>query len=277
MVRLVLSRYKHAYKLLKSVKTASANTLLRYQYYCSAAQEQKLLVDGCNINYVKVGAGPHPVLCTPGALGSIWTDLKPQVENLDRTKFTIVAWDPPGYGKSRPPSRDFSPGFCERDAEWAVKLMQALDIPKYSLLGWSNGGIASMIAAAKYPDRVKKLVVWGSNSYVTKPEIMLYAAYRDIDSLSPEIVASKLAVYGEDTFKKLWVDWIDGSIAVYHSETKGDICKQMLPLIQCPTLVIQGSKDMNVAPEHPQYIAKHIPGCRLLVMKDGKHNLHLKY
>jgi hypothetical protein len=26
-------------------------------------------VDGININYVKVGSGPKPILCLPGALG----------------------------------------------------------------------------------------------------------------------------------------------------------------------------------------------------------------
>jgi valacyclovir hydrolase len=46
------------------------------------------------------------------------------VEGLDKSKFTVVAWDPPGYGNSRPPVRDFSQDFFHRDADWGVKLMQ---------------------------------------------------------------------------------------------------------------------------------------------------------
>lgn len=57
-------------------------------------------------------------------LGSIFTDFKPQIETLNREKYTIVAWDPPGYGFSRPPDRDFSPGFFYRDADYAISLMK---------------------------------------------------------------------------------------------------------------------------------------------------------
>lgn len=43
----------------------------------------------------------------------------------------MVAWDPRGYGHSRPPDRDFPGDFFERDAKDAVDLM------KVGLLGKS--------------------------------------------------------------------------------------------------------------------------------------------
>lgn len=36
-------------------------------------------------------------------------------------------WDPPGYGFSRPPNRDYSSGFFYRDAEYAVSLMDVMN------------------------------------------------------------------------------------------------------------------------------------------------------
>lgn len=36
----------------------------------------------------------------------------------------MVGWDPRGYGRSRPPDRDFPPDFFERDAKDAVDLMK---------------------------------------------------------------------------------------------------------------------------------------------------------
>lgn len=45
----------------------------------------------------------------------------------------MVAWDPRGYGHSRPPDRDFPGDFFERDAKDAVDLM------KVGLLGKSPG------------------------------------------------------------------------------------------------------------------------------------------
>lgn len=51
---------------------------------------------------------------------------------------------------------------------------QQLNIPKVSLLGWSDGGITGLILAAKYPTAVNKLVVWGSNSFILPQELEAY-------------------------------------------------------------------------------------------------------
>lgn len=77
---------------------------------------------------MKTGNGSHPVLCFPGALGTIWSDFKPQVEGLNKDKFTVVAWDPPGYGKSRPPDRKFPLDFYEKDADAAAQFMEVRHI-----------------------------------------------------------------------------------------------------------------------------------------------------
>lgn len=87
-------------------------------------QEEKIKVANYNINYIKVGNGPQHVFCMPGALGTIWTDFKPQVEGLNRDKFTIVAWDPVGYGKSRPPDKNFTANFYEKDADIAFEFLK---------------------------------------------------------------------------------------------------------------------------------------------------------
>ncbi|KAG0444387.1 hypothetical protein HPB47_013853 [Ixodes persulcatus] len=53
------------------------------------------------------------------------TDFSPQLEKLDRKQFTLVAWDPPGYGFSRPPERTFPVDFYHRDARVVAQLMKA--------------------------------------------------------------------------------------------------------------------------------------------------------
>jgi valacyclovir hydrolase len=59
-------------------------------------------------------------------IGSIETDFRPQLTSLDKKKFTVVGWDPPGYGKSRPPNRDLSDGvkMFYDDARLAEALMK---------------------------------------------------------------------------------------------------------------------------------------------------------
>lgn len=52
-----------------------------------------------NLVYYKIrGSGPIKILCMPRALGCSQTDFMRQLYGLDPTKFTVVSWDPPGYG-----------------------------------------------------------------------------------------------------------------------------------------------------------------------------------
>ena len=97
------------------------------------------LDDGTKINYCTTGSGGHVVLLLPGALGTARSDFTPQLEGLNSLgKLTLVAWDPPGYGKSRPPNRTFPQNFFERDAYVAKKFMQSIGHDKFSVLGWSG-------------------------------------------------------------------------------------------------------------------------------------------
>jgi hypothetical protein len=51
-------------------------------------------------------------------------DFEFQLNGFDLTKFTVVAWDPPGYGKSRPPDRKQEAARAKKDAPFALQLMR---------------------------------------------------------------------------------------------------------------------------------------------------------
>ncbi|XP_018356228.1 PREDICTED: valacyclovir hydrolase [Trachymyrmex septentrionalis] len=239
-------------------------------------EERKIKVNNMEINYARVGTGDHPVLLLPGALGSIWTDFKPQMENLNVDGLTIVAWDPPGYGKSRPPDRTFPDDFFQRDATWAYNLMKTLGYSKFSLIGWSDGGITSLLLASAYPDSVYRMVVFGANAYIHPDETKIYENIRDINKWSEKMRIPMIQIYGEDYFQKMWSDWIDAVLRLYEKQN-GDLCKQVLPKIKCPTLIIHGAKDAMVLPEHPTYLKQNIANSKLHIFEKGAHNLHLRY
>lgn len=81
----------------------------------------------------KTGSGPHNIFLLPGALGSTRTDFSPQLNDLDKSAFTVYAWDPPGYGKSRPPDRSWPDKFFNRDASQAVQLIHSIGITSRSV------------------------------------------------------------------------------------------------------------------------------------------------
>ncbi|XP_018567080.1 valacyclovir hydrolase [Anoplophora glabripennis] len=241
----------------------------------SREKEQKIDVDGQTINYIKVGNGEKKILCFPGAMGTIWTDFKPQIEELDREKFTIVVWEPPGYGRSRPPNRNFNLDVYKNDAEVAFKFMKKLDINKFSLLGWSDGAKSSLILSSKYPEHVEKLVVWGATSYVLPEEVRYYEEIRDINNWSERMKEPLIKLYTERGLQDMSNGWCDTLKNIQING--GDICKNDLQNIKCPTFILHGDKDPMLAAGHPEYLMSRISNAKLHRFPEGKHNIHLKY
>lgn len=81
------------------------------------------MVENHRIHYKKCGEGEHVLLLMPGVLGMGKIDFHHQLLGLDRKKFTMIAWDAPGTGQSRPPIRKFLNAY-RRDARLAARLMQ---------------------------------------------------------------------------------------------------------------------------------------------------------
>ncbi|XP_044741374.1 valacyclovir hydrolase-like [Chrysoperla carnea] len=238
-------------------------------------KEKKIDINGQTINYLKVGNGKKIVFLLPGALGTIWTDFRAQIEKFDKNKLTLVVWDPPGFGKSRPPERTFDTNLYRSDAEFAVKLMEKLNIPKYSLVGWSGGGIASLIIAGKYPERIEALIQWGGKSFIMEEEIEGLKKIRDVSKWSNAMKKPMEEIYGEAQFKELWANWVDTIELCY--KQNDDFCDKLISNIKCPTLIVHGGQDSVTHADHATYLHQKIAGSKLHIFPDGKHNLHLKY
>uniref|UniRef100_A0A182NKX0 AB hydrolase-1 domain-containing protein n=1 Tax=Anopheles dirus TaxID=7168 RepID=A0A182NKX0_9DIPT len=243
-----------------------------------AAKERQLQIGSHSVHFVEAGQGNRGVILLPGALGTAWTDFKPQIERLPALlpHHRVIAWDPPGYGKSRPPDKEFTVDFFEHDAAVAGQLMQKLGFQRYSVVGWSDGGITGLVLAANQPEQVETLIVWGSNSYISDAEVKIYEDIRDVRKWSARMREPMEQVYGVDHFPKLWSAWVDGLVRMYH-ERKGDICSGKLKHIKAPTLVVHGAKDPMIIPEHVPYLLNNIKNADLHVFPEGKHNIHLRY
>lgn len=237
----------------------------------------KKLVNGVELFYDSRGSGSHALVCIPGAMGTTRTDFAPQLDYFgSRDGIRIIAFDPRGYGNSRPPQRYFSgTSSFETDAKDAKGLMDALGIEYFSALGWSDGGIAGLILASLFPDCVRSLVVWGANAYVSKEDIECYSAIRDLSKWSTKMREPLEQEYSKDGLHQLWNSWCDTLEEVYQSG--GNICKDLLSGIKCPTLILHGIKDSMVPNFHPTYLSANIQNSVVYNFPDGKHNIHLRY
>lgn len=229
-------------------------------------------VRGTRLYYVARGTG-EPLLCLPGALGTGESDFAPQLATLS-SHFRVIAPDPRGYGRSRPPERDFPLHFLQRDADDMAALMTALGHPSFYLAGWSDGANTALLLTISAPQRVQRLVVWGGNSCVLGEDLVCYEDLRDIATWSPRMRTSVEALYGA-SLQTLWSAWCDTMQAIFLDG--GEVCRQRLPRIQCPTLILHGAQDPLVPAVHPQLLHDGIPQARLSIFPEGKHNIHLRY
>ncbi|RWS18733.1 Biphenyl hydrolase-like (serine hydrolase: breast epithelial mucin-associated antigen) [Leptotrombidium deliense] len=94
---------------------------------------ERLEIDGISIHYEKIGRGPNVVLFLPGGLGSTRTDFDEQLKEFDRSDFTMVAWDAPGFGYSRPPERNYEKDVLIKDAKLAAQLMSVIFLFIYNI------------------------------------------------------------------------------------------------------------------------------------------------
>jgi valacyclovir hydrolase len=75
-----------------------------------------LRVRGVDLFYIKNGRETEmPLLCMPGAMGTAETDFAPQLTGLSDTT-QVISFDPRGYGRSRPPAREFPIDFYQQDS-----------------------------------------------------------------------------------------------------------------------------------------------------------------
>jgi valacyclovir hydrolase len=230
-------------------------------------------VRGVHLYYEDRGQGP-PLLLIAGALGTAQSDFDPQLEELPGQGLRVIVPDPRGYGKSRPPAKEFPLDFYEQDAQDCAALMEAIGCDSYAVGGWSDGAIISLLLTLNRPQQVTKLIIWGGNAYLTSEDIEAYEKTRWLSDWSPRMVEAMSAIYG-DELQDLWFRWCDAMQALY--KAGGELCRQRLHLIRCPTFVLHGEKDPLVPGFHANILHQEIRNSRLHIFPEGKHNIHVAY
>jgi valacyclovir hydrolase len=232
-----------------------------------------IAVPGVLMHFERAGQG-HPLLLIPGALGTGAGDFPAQIGWFAERGFEVIAPDPRGYGRSRPPERDYPLDFYRRDAADMLALMAALGHRRFSVMGWSDGANVAVMMAAGEPGRVEKLVVFGGQSFLTAEEIAAFNAIRKIAAWSPRAAQAMRAVYGE-ALDELWDRYVAGQEALF--DAGGDLYRPLLAAIKCPTLVLHGAEDPLTPGLHAEAIHRGIARSSLHIFPKGRHNIHIRY
>jgi pimeloyl-ACP methyl ester carboxylesterase len=198
-----------------------------------------------------------------------------------------VALDLPGAGGSEP-APGFEPGWLAF-ADAVIDVADALGLERFDLVGHSMGGGISLAAAARHPDRVRRLVLVDA---VTHPFPL---PFKGRLPLIPGLGGALFRLYGE----KMFVDYFARD--VFHDRTAMDLAKvrrhfalfakrraealaclratadpspvaALVPRIRCETLVLFGEHDRLVPIEVGRRLAGGIRGARLEIVAGSGHS-----
>jgi len=97
-----------------------------------------------------------------------------------------------------------------------TKLFSKITAPgeKYSVIGWSDGGITALVLAADYGHKVNRLVVWGCNAFISEKDAELAESVRDVSVWSERMRKPMEEIYGVEEFPKFWSKWVDAYKAI---------------------------------------------------------------
>lgn len=120
--------------------------------------------DGVRIAYEVIGEG-DPIVLIPGFSQSrrVWRDAGFVNALVSRGRRVILV-DPRGHGESDKPH---DPSAYQLDvlADDIVAVLDAADVQRADLLGYSRGGAISIATAVHHPSRVRSIVAGGAHPY----------------------------------------------------------------------------------------------------------------
>jgi pimeloyl-ACP methyl ester carboxylesterase/DNA-binding SARP family transcriptional activator len=202
--------------------------------------------------------------------------------------YTFVHYDERGNGLSDWDNPEFSVDAFVRDLEAVV---DALGLDRFALMGSSKGGSTSIAYAARHPERVSHLIlygtfaqgwrVWGNGPEIERREAMITLlrqgwaqdnpAFRQIltSRLLPDATREEMA-----SFNELQRLSSSAENAARLLRSLGDVnVLDLLPSIATPTLVLHCRDDAATAFEQGRLIASRIPQARLVTLESRNHIL----
>ena len=160
--------------------------------------------------------------------------------------------------------------FYQRDCEDMAALMKEIGATPFSIGGFSDGGNVALLLGSRYTDLVTKIFVWGANSFVSKQDIEAHEESHDTEKW-PDWLK------GDDghLLQGMWDEWRSTERKIY--KAGGNIARNELSQITCPTLILHGQRDSMTPFFHAEVIKQKISHARFdESFSDGGHFIHLK-
>jgi pimeloyl-ACP methyl ester carboxylesterase len=236
--------------------------------------------------YYEIHGSGFPFIMIRGLSSDVYRWPPSFVEEIAKD-FKVILFDNRGAGRTDKPDIEYS---IRMMADDTVGLLNALNIEKAIVLGFSMGGSIAQEIVLNYPERVKKLVLCGAGSggphRVAASDEVYASLNSDREGLTPEeTIRNSLPLLFTKNFIENNPDKIDEFVArsilaiippysyrrqltaIFNYESYS-----RLKNIKVPTFVISGKDDILVPPQNSELLAENIPGAKLVLLDNLAHD-----
>src|SRR5215471_4969429 len=234
-----------------------------------------------HIAYRTFGDGPRDIVLVPGTVSHVelYWELPTNAYLLKRlTSFArVIVFDKRGQGLS---DRVADQSLAERVGD-ALAVMDAAGSDRATVYGWSEGGQLCLTLAATHPERVSRLVLYGTYASIDVPRDEWERFLERLEKHWGEGVLLGLNAPSRRD-DEAFVQWFGrleravaspGSIlALMRANYELDV-RDLLPSIRVPTLVLHRAGDGLVPVTRGRYLAEHIPGAKYVELPGADHLL----
>ncbi len=179
-----------------------------------------------------------------------------------------VAIDLSGHGGREIPSQGirFEQFIADIDAAFLENQWASAD-----LFGYSMGGNAALLYAAKHPERVRSVATAGTKLVWTEEGLQRELRMLDPDKIQmkvPAFASALASAHGEDR-------WKDVVMAIAQSmrelAERPLLTPEVAARIQCPVLFCVGDGDTTAVPDDTRAFAKGVLRSEVQVLADTRH------
>lgn len=215
--------------------------------------------DGARIWYATYGSG-SPVILLHGGLGHSgnWGY---QVPELVRNGYRTVLMDSRGHGRS---SRDARPYTYELMASDVAALMDALNLEKAALVGWSDGACTALILAAKAPPRVAGVFFFACN--------MDPGGTKEVKAspILQRCINRHVKDYKQLSATPARFDELSYAVGLMQ-RTQPNYSANDLAEVSVPVAIVHSEHDEFIKREHAEYLARSIPNAEFIYLPGVSH------
>jgi pimeloyl-ACP methyl ester carboxylesterase len=185
---------------------------------------------------------------------TLWRDFPQKMAEAAHADAFI--YDRLGYGNSAPFSSALRQiNYMETEADLLINLLDEYNITNPILFGHSDGGTIALLAAAKYPDKIKAVITEGAHVFVE--EETLDGILQAKEQYRTTNFKERLEKYHGTKTQALFDAWTETWLSPAYRDWN---IEHFLAQIICPVLVIQGVEDEYGTAAQVQSIVNQVSG-----------------